>query len=83
VAILASHFNVAENYFSQFFSEQVGEPFSRYLERIRIEHACKLLEDNSITIDNVALQSGYSNTNTFRRAFKRVTGTTPSGYVKI
>jgi len=61
----------------------MGEPFSRYLEKVRIEHACKLLEDASITIDNVALRSGYNNTNTFRRAFKRVTGTTPSNYVKV
>jgi YesN/AraC family two-component response regulator len=83
VAALASHFNVAENYFSQFFSEQVGEPFSRYLERTRIEHACKLLKDISLTVDSVAMQSGYNNTNTFRRAFKRITGTTPSDYAKL
>ena len=83
VAMLAAHFNVAENYFSQFFSEQVGEPFSRYLERIRIEHAAKLLTEVNMTVDQVALKSGYNNTNTFRRAFKRVTGTTPSEYVKV
>ena len=83
VAMLAAHFNVAENYFSQFFSEQVGEPFSRYLERIRVEHACKLLADVSMSVDQVALKSGYNNTNTFRRAFKRITGTTPSDYVKV
>ena len=83
VAMMASHFNVAENYFSQFFSEQIGEPFSRYLEKVRIEHACKLLADITMTVDNVALQSGYYNTNTFRRAFKRVMGTTPSDYAKI
>ena len=84
VAVLASHFNVAENYFSQFFSEQVGEPFSRYLERVRIEHAAKLLtEDATLTINDVALRSGYNSTNTFRNAFKRVMGTIPSEYVKV
>ena len=83
VAMLAQQFNMADNYFSQFFSEQVGEPFSRYLERVRIEHACKLLEESNLTIDKVALKTGYYNTNTFRRAFKRVMGTSPSNYVKI
>ena len=83
VSMIASHFNVAENYFSQIFSEQMGEPFSRYLERIRIEYACKLLADASLTVDNVAIKSGYYNTNTFRRAFKRVMGTTPSDFAKI
>ena len=81
VATLASHFNVAENYFSQFFSEQVGEPFSRYLERIRIAHACKLLCDPSVSVDKIAMLSGYNNSNTFRRAFKRITGTTPTKYI--
>jgi len=84
VAMLASHFNVAENYFSQFFSEQVGEPFSRYLERVRIEHAVKLLtEDASLTINEAAMKSGYNSTNTFRNAFKRVMGTIPSDYVNV
>lgn len=83
VAMIATHFNVAENYFSQFFSEQVGETFSRYLERIRLEYSCTLLTDASLTIDHVAALSGYGNTNTFRRAFKRFFGTTPSEYTKV
>ena len=83
VPMLASRFNLAENYFSQFFKEQVGETFSHYLEKLRIDHARRLLNKGMISVDDLARNSGYNNTNTFRRAFKRATGTTPSEYVTI
>ena len=83
VSMLASHFNLAENYFSQFFKEQTGETFSHYLEKLRIDHACKLLDEGIMSVDDIARNSGYNNANTFRRAFKKATGTTPSEYVAI
>jgi YesN/AraC family two-component response regulator len=83
VPMLATRFNLAENYFSQFFKEQVGETFSRYLEKLRIDHARKLMEKGILSVDDVARNSGYNNTTTFRRAFKRTTGPTPSEYVTI
>jgi AraC-like DNA-binding protein len=83
VSMLASRFNLAESYFSQFFKEQTGETFSRYLEKLRINHACKLLDEGIMSVDDIARNSGYNNANTFRRAFKKATGTIPSEYVTI
>ena len=75
----ASYAGVSEVYLSQFFKEQTGETFSSYLTRIRIKHATALLEDDrEFPISEVASRVGYSNPDTFRKAFKRVYGISPS-----
>jgi two-component system response regulator YesN len=81
VAMIAQQFNLSESYFSEFFKMQTGENFSAYLENLRITHARTLFEQMpAIEVEAVARQVGYGNTNTFRRAFKRVTGFSPSAY---
>jgi AraC-like DNA-binding protein len=81
IASLTSVFNLSETYFSSFFREQTGILFSRYLEEKRVAHGRELLQTRSgATIDAIARSSGYATTRTFRRAFKRVTGVTPSQY---
>ncbi len=83
VAAVASQFNLSESYLSQFFREQTGETFSSYLENMRIRMACQLLSENSLSIDEISRRTGYNNTNSFRRAFKRVMGIAPSAYSDI
>jgi two-component system response regulator YesN len=80
---IASHFNLSESYLSQFFKEQSGETFSSYLENLRISLACRLIEQGSLSIDNIAVQAGYNSTHSFRRAFKRTMGVSPSSFKEM
>ena len=80
VCLVASHFNLSESYFSQFFKEQTGETFSSFLEKLRIELACSLIKTGNLSVDQIAQKTGYNNTNSFRRAFKKVTGVVPSAF---
>ncbi len=75
---VASKFDLSEGYISQLFKEHTGEYFAAYLENIRLNHACKLLSENSCTINEVAFNLGYNSPQSFRRAFKRVKGFNPS-----
>lgn len=77
---IASQFNISESYFSQFFKEQMGETFSDYLEKMRINRACELLTEKSMSVEDTARLVGYNSAYTFRRAFKRVTGVLPTAY---
>lgn len=79
---IATKFNLTETYTSQFFKEQLGENFSVYLERLRMQRACELLNDHKLTISDIASQVGYNSDQAFRRAFKRVKGVQPSTYRK-
>ena len=77
---IASMFKVSSSYLSQFFKEQTGRNFSEYLEEIRINEACRLLEDLSLTIEEISGCVGYNNSYSFRRAFKRRLGQLPNEY---
>lgn len=76
---VAAKFGLTEGYLSHFFKEQTGENFSTYLENLRIDEACKLLNDTELTIQEISEQVGYNSVYSFRRAFKRVKGVSPSG----
>jgi transcriptional regulator GlxA family with amidase domain len=69
-----------ERYISQLFKEHTGQTLSEYLEQIRINKAIELLVHTGMTIDEIARQTGYNSSHSFRRAFKRVSGASPSTY---
>ncbi|MEO0971868.1 MAG: helix-turn-helix transcriptional regulator [Pseudomonadota bacterium] len=56
--------------------------FNRYVNRYRVEHAKGMLMERSTarSILNVGLDSGFASIGPFNRAFKELTGTTPSAY---
>lgn len=78
VSMLATEFKFSESYFSQYFKNNTGQIFSKYLETLRINNACKLINETALNIDEIALAVGYNNTLSFRRAFKKIMGVTPS-----
>lgn len=78
LAAMALHLGMTESYLSAFFREKVGRTFSAYLEMVRIQQANQLLMTTADTIDEIARQVGYTNADSFRRAYKRVHGYAPS-----
>ncbi|MFQ9510197.1 MAG: helix-turn-helix domain-containing protein [Lachnospiraceae bacterium] len=78
VSMAAEEFTLSENYFSQFFKEVMNDSFSNYLEVIRLNKAKQYIEENKYDMEKISILVGYNNSGTFRRAFKRVTGITPS-----
>jgi AraC-like DNA-binding protein len=54
-----------------------GSSFRALCERIRVETAQRLLREQGMTVTAVAKQLGFSDAQTFRRAFKRWLGEVP------
>ena len=77
LARVGSEFRVSESYLSTIFKEQSGVNFGDFLEQLRIEKACELLQDRKRMINEVAEEVGYNSVQSFRRAFKRVKGVSP------
>lgn len=50
------------------------------LEQYRNAEACRLLQQSDLTISDIALRLGFSDTSTFSQAFKRWQGVAPSVY---
>jgi two-component system response regulator YesN len=79
---VASKYGLSEVYLSNFFSEQTGENFQNYLTRLRIAQAETLLTDPNLSINEISLMVGYQNSGTFRKAFHRLNGESPTNYRK-
>ncbi len=77
---MAEVFKRSENYLSGFYKEQTGMRLSDDIQKIRMERARELLTGDFESIDRVAELCGYANPASFRRAFKRVFGVSPSEF---
>jgi AraC-like DNA-binding protein len=80
VAVMADRFRVSETYFSEYFKRSTGQTFSAFLETTRINNACQKLRQTSLPIEEIASETGYTSALSFRRAFKKVTGVSPTEY---
>lgn len=73
---------MSESYFSRYFKKMLGEGFSNYLNRIRVEKAKELMAKKKMSMQEVAEQVGYSNSAYFTQIFKGITGVLPKTYQK-
>lgn len=67
-------------YLSRLFKREVGETFTHYMMKLRIENAKKLLKDSYLKIYEISEQVGYKNERYFSRIFKDFEGITPNEY---
>lgn len=77
---IASLVNMAEGSLCRFFKSIVGITIFEYLNRIKVDLASKLLMDKSLTILDVALNSGFNNLSHFNKQFKKINGIAPLMY---
>ena len=80
LSVLAEEFHLSAQYISQLFKSEIGVNFLAYLTNIRMERAKKLLLTTSLSIAEVAQQSGYGDYRVFTKVFRKSEGITPSQY---
>ncbi|SDD65175.1 Helix-turn-helix domain-containing protein [Paenibacillus sp. UNCCL117] len=54
-----------------------------YVTQLRLERTCRLLEETSLSLEQIAPQCGYENGYYLSRVFSRKKGMTPSAYRKL
>lgn len=74
--------NVSPNSFCRYFKSKTRKTFSRFLQEIRIGHACKLLSQTDMSINQICYASGFNNLSNFNRYFKEIMQMTPREYVR-
>lgn len=79
LTLVGEQFGISEAYLSTLFKAEIGSNFGDYLEEVRIRAACNLLQQG-MRVADVAQSTGYNSVQSFRRAFKRVKGVSPSTY---
>lgn len=83
---LSKEFDTNRDYLSKLVNELKGKNFSQYLNELRINYIVEELKSNEKirkhTIAAIADDIGYNNAESFTNAFKKITGTLPSYYIK-
>jgi len=72
--------NMSESAFSRYFKKRARRTFSQFLAEIRIEHACKLLMVDKMSVAEISFESGFNNLSNFNRQFKAIKKITPLAY---
>jgi len=79
---LASLFNISERTLARLFQKELNMSFIQYYTILRMLTALKLLLDEKLSVNEVALKVGYNSLPTFSNTFNKVVGIRPSEYVK-
>lgn len=78
--MLGNELYFSPNYLRKIFKQIVGEAFTDYLIKQRMETAAGKLNDPTKKIQDVSIECGYSNQRYFASAFKKYYGITPTQY---
>lgn len=79
---LAAEAQMSEVHFRNLFYSCYHVTPSRYIMNVRLENAKALMQYNFFTLEEIALQSGFSSVPYFCKVFKAATNMTPSAYRK-
>ena len=71
---------LSREHFVRVFTERMGMPPMRYYTRLKIEAARAMLSSTNLRVQEIADKLGFENQFGFARAFKRVSGMTPTEY---
>ena len=80
VRVLAREAGMSQRNFSRVFRERLGISPAQYVEHMRLDKARTLLDSDVSSIHHVASAVGFSNSDSFRRAFERRFAISPKSY---
>ena len=72
--------NMTPTSFSRYFKTRMNISFSEFVKEVRIDYACKRLERESASIEEVSYESGFPSLTNFNKQFKQCVGKTPKQY---
>jgi len=82
VAKLADVCHMSETHFRRVFLQSMNFSPLAYVNRIRVEVACRLLHTTNAPIGDIAIKSGFITITALNRNFKKTVGMTPTEWRK-
>ena len=79
---LSDIFSYTEKYLSHLFKKKMDISFKSYINKLRIQYAYKLIENNETSVSQIAFSCGYSDSLYFSKVFKKTHGISPTQYIK-
>jgi len=82
LARIAKQAKMSTRSLSRQFIAQVGATPLRWVAQARVKRAQELLETTNLPIEQIATDSGFGSSSTFRERFRSIVGTSPLAYRK-
>ncbi len=70
------------DYLGRIFKQETGVTFNHYVNNLRIEKAKKLIRNTDMRLTDISHMVGYADQSYFTKVFRRITGISPSEYIK-
>ena len=80
LAHVARSVGLEPTYFCKLFHQEIGQTFSSWNRRIRVQRAKELLRGTRLAVSTIALVVGYEDVTTFERNFRKCEELTPREY---
>ncbi|MCF3181175.1 DJ-1/PfpI family protein [Streptomyces polychromogenes] len=80
VEALAARAALSPRHFARAFQAETGVTPGRYVERVRVEHARRMLEESGEGVAGISRACGYGTPEALRRAFVKTLGQSPTEY---
>ena len=77
---LAAQAAMAPNSFLRLFRTEMGLTLQRYVQKVRIEKALMEMHNTNMSIEQIAMECGFSDRHHFSKVFKQVTGMPPGQF---
>ena len=79
---IAAKVNMTVPSFCRYIKKLTGKTFTQFVNEFRIDYASRLLVEESMTIAEVSVESGFNNFSHFNKQFKSITNQSPSVFRK-
>ena len=79
---ISTNFNLNDTYLSSTYKKFYSIGMMEYLRLVRIDMAKELLKEDKYTVEQISEMVGYTNSRTFTRSFKSITGVTPKVFAE-
>jgi transcriptional regulator GlxA family with amidase domain len=79
---LADQSHLTGRTFLRRFVKATGLKPTQYLQRLRIQKACEIIETSTTSFEKIAAEVGYEDLSAFRKTFTKITGQTPTEFKK-
>lgn len=74
---LAEHFSISKSYLCRIFKKRTGLTVITYLNSLKVQHACNLLVETDLPINEISRICGFESSIYFTRVFKKLMECTP------
>lgn len=77
---IAQQAHISPSAFCRYFKARTKRTLKEFVNDLRINQACQLLEENQLSVTQICFEAGFNNISNFNRRFKEIKGITPQQY---